>query len=194
MANTSSKAKPLQTFAISYGFMGGKRHAKKLNKRLLAAGFEPANIDHADMIIAHSAGCWLIPEGVAPRLVLYIGMPLAQAKPREAWLEANLKSFHNGLLPGLHVKMIDTYYGLRQPLRNLRIVRSAKIAQPVIITNAQAVFIAHRYDPWTRSDSLQNYIDSQDWAFIDLPGSHGTIWEKPELFVEVIKYYARLLA
>src|SRR5438270_6473496 len=114
---------------------------------------------------------------MVPKLIIYIGMPLAQARPREAWLAANLASFKRGyILASLRTRMKTFYYGIRQPKRNINIIRMAKAARPVILPKAAAVFIINQHDPWPKSEELQQYIDVRDWEFINMPGTHDDVW------------------
>jgi hypothetical protein len=195
MASTVSKPKALR-FAVIHGLTGGPIHSRKLNRLLRQAGFKPTKqADSADIIIAHSAGCWLIPTSAKPKLVLYVGMPLAQTNPRRTWLAANAAMFKSrDIIQALKVRLKNTYYSVRQPRRNLRIIRMAKIAQPVILPNAKGVFIANQHDPWPKSDKLQNHLDEYDWAFLSMKGFHDDIWQHPEYYVAIINHYAKLLA
>ena len=192
MASTDLKSKTLDSFAISYGFCEGPRHAKKLNSLLNHAGYLSKPLNEADIIIAHSAGCWLIPNNIKPRLVIYVGMPLSSNY--KTLLSANRNSLREGVHHNARVKLNNAYHGLRQPIRQLKIVRNFKSAKPVFFPNSHAVFIANRHDTWPRSEKLQSYLNNHSWSFISLPGVHDDIWIHPERYVGIINYYARLLA
>lgn len=193
MARTASP----KTYAISYGLAGGPAHSRQLRKLLGAAGFRRAPLHKADIVIAHSAGCWLLPTDLKPTLVIYVGMPLAVENPRQTWSTATrLGARHSPVRHTVNNRLKNTYYQLLQPRRNIEIIRMAKHAQPVIFPGVrQAVFIANRHDPWPgNAGFLQNFAKNADWAFVGLPGTHDDIWGRPERYVEVIKHYARLLA
>ncbi len=195
MANTASSKQPL-SYAFSYGFAGGPLHARKFKHLMHLSGYAHSQLPQAaDIIIAHSAGCWLIPKDCRPKLIMYVGMPLAQLRPLQSLLAANqlaLRPVH--LLHTLGTKAKATYYGLRQPRRNLKIVRMTKTAKPVIMPNIPAIFIANQHDPWPKSAKLKDYLNTQVWAFISLFGTHDDIWEHSERYVAIINHYARLLA
>jgi hypothetical protein len=193
MAAMSSSTKNSLSFALSYGLTGGPMHARKLKKLLKKAGHSQTSITKADIIIAHSAGCWLIPADVNPRIILYIGMPLAQAKLGQTWRRATSSSLRSGVRQSLQVKLKSSYYSVRQPRRNLDIMRMARTAQPRILPQVPGVFIANRHDPWPHAEQLQSYLHTQQWSFIHLPGSHDDIWEHPERYMPIIIHYARLL-
>lgn len=202
MVHTTSQTKPL-TFAVSYGFLGGPAHSRKLRQLLSAKGYDcTADLEHADIILAHSAGCFLIPKQAKPKLVVYVGMPLAQAQLPAAFVKAN----HSSIVSALHDKaiikvmkitLLSWYYGLRQPKRNWNIIRTIKTAVPTLPPGAAITFITNRYDPWPSGDTLHQYVESKEgrqWVFMSLPGSHDDVWEQPEKYAAIIDYYARLLA
>jgi pimeloyl-ACP methyl ester carboxylesterase len=191
MANTNSKF----SFAISYGLGGGPLHARHLNRLLHKAGFQQTRqLKEADIIIAHSGGCWLIPKTAKPQLVIYVGMCLAQSQPFRTWLAAKaLMRKQSRRARRLSTMIKNVYYNLAQPLRNINMIRQSKTARPIVFPDCPTVFISNRYDPWPRSSQTQEYLDNYDWAFISLSGSHDDIWEHPERYVAIINHYARLL-
>jgi hypothetical protein len=190
MATTSSSP----SFAISYGLVGGKLHSRGLRQSLLRAGFSSTSKQKADIIIAHSAGCWLIPKNAKPKLIIYVGMPLANDEPKETWKKAVASGFsNNSWQRSAKIASKNAFYGISQPKRNLGIIRKAAQAKPVVFPNVPAVFVANHYDPWPRSSRLDNYIDRKDWTFISLEGSHDDIWDHPDRYVEIVKRYAKLL-
>jgi hypothetical protein len=157
--------------------MGGPGHSRTFRKLMIQAGFQPTVITMADIILAHSAACWLIPETARPKVVTYVGIRRGQ------------------LMQQLHTRSHNTYYAFRQPIRNFGIMRHPKIAQPVIFPTAQTLFVANRYDPWPRGPSLKTFLTTKPWVFIGMPGSHENIWEDPRNYVTILNHYAkRLLA
>ncbi len=187
------------TYSISYGFLGGSAHSRKLRSTIKGRGLKPAaKIEEADVIIAHSAGCWQIPNNASARLVIFIGMPLAQDNPGKIFRKANA----NGLLAAVSSfqllswtggLFIDLYYAVKQPRHNWAIIRHAGQAKPSILPRASHVFITNRHDPWVQSKQLDQLLESKDWSFIELPGSHGDLWRHPEQYAPIISYYAGLL-
>lgn len=184
------------TFAISYGFMEGHLHGRGLTKGLAKRGFHSSDLDQADIIIAHSAGCGLIPADSKPSLVVYIGMPLHMAKPKRQWAGVTLTSLTKGNpLKDLVTRAKNSYHGVINIRRNIRIMQNPQLGEPALFPGAKAVFIANRYDAWPRGPGLERFVDQKPWAFISLPGTHEDIWENPEKYVDIIEVYAkRLLA
>jgi hypothetical protein len=200
MARTASKPKTELSFAVSYGFLGGPAHSRRLRKLLRQRGYVQAQTaEQADIVIAHSGGCWLIPKSASPKLLVFVGMPLSEAHPHQTFKDARQKNiqafmynFH--LLRGLAIGFYSLYYWLIQPTRNRDIVRRAKTAPDVTSQAETTVFIANRDDPWPHSARLAQYLGNHNWVFLSLPGSHNDIWEYSERYVAIIDHYARLLA
>jgi hypothetical protein len=190
MAATNSRL----SYAICYGFASGPKNGAALQKALEAAGYKLVPIDKADIVIAHSAGCWLLPRDIHPRLVMYVGMPLQQTTPGKTWFEANTK--HNTLSRRqlARSRAIHSYYLVREPRRNVRLIKDAKRLQPSIIENTPTIFIANHHDPWPHAPILETYLETYPWDFISLPGTHNDIWTHPDAYVDIIDHYARLLA
>jgi len=61
---------------ILYGIFEGSWHGKRLRLALSNQGFGISdNSSEADIIIAHSGGCLLIPTDAKARLILLVGLP-----------------------------------------------------------------------------------------------------------------------
>jgi hypothetical protein len=200
MAITGSKNKSALTYDISYGFLGGPAHSRKLRELLAAQGLTPVKPSaEPDIIIAHSGGCWLIPEASLARLVIFIGMPLAHDNPRHIYWQVNRQNVLAAAKGLKLMKLLDgiifnLYYALTQPRRNRAIMRQVRDPRPSILPQASHVFIANQHDPWPASKQLDDLLKTQDWAFIGLPGAHNDIWEHPDRYAAIINHYARLLA
>lgn len=194
MADISSRSRSQLTYAICYGFIGGPLHSRRFDKLMGRAGYAKTKPDQADIVIAHSAGCWLLPDDARPQLVIYVGMPLTMVRGRWKWFKLNLIGLKREPLRGLKIRLVGNYYALAQFRRNLDIFRHPKIGQPIIIDGVPTVFIANKDDAWPVLSDYTAYINEHGWSFLSLPGTHDDIWEHPERYTEIINHYARLLA
>lgn len=194
MANISSPSRQL-SYKISYGLFSGPAHAKRLHRSLQAAGYRLADDNSpADILIAHSAGCWNAHQIAPTRLTVYVGMPTDLSRPFQTWRLAHRNLFRQ--IPTasdrdwfIYIIAHNIIYGLKQPVRNYRIVRQAKRVklQP---PQTKTVLIANQHDVWTQTPGLQKYLQDFDWTFVSLSGSHNTIWQQPDLTVDIINHHA----
>lgn len=61
---------------IGYGGFEGSWHGKKLRSALVDRGFSISrNCSDAEIIIAHSGGCFLVPESNCANIMILVGFP-----------------------------------------------------------------------------------------------------------------------
>lgn len=200
MGGMNSQAKSRLSYFISYGFLGGKPHSKHMRQLLEARGFVPASsMQAADIIVAHSAGCWLLKDFMRAKLILLVGMPLQHGHTARMFMKANKANGqvfwrNHHLWHGMRIFFWSTAYGILQPRRNIRIVHSTNKrtnAFPIFSPKQQVVFVANHFDPWPHSPELRELVASQPFAFLSMPDSHDNIWEMPGYYVEVLEHYAK---
>jgi hypothetical protein len=194
-----SKSSETLSYYIHYGLLGGASQSKQLRSLLKQVGFVLASKSvAADIVIAHSAGCWQIDQAARPKLVVYIGMPLASPNPKTSFrsnfaiLTGCLRNGHP--LRYVAINLWNIYYGTTQFKRNAQIIRHASKSVVRVFPSAQSVMLVNRTDPWPESPKKIELTSKKPWAFVSLPGSHDNIWEEPEKYSEIIEYYAGLLA
>jgi hypothetical protein len=189
------------SYYISYGFINGRAHGKQLRQKLAAAGLrETKNAASADILIAHSAGCWRLPKTHSAQLIMLIGMPLQRGSTTRKFLEASKGNWQTFAANGhttreLRVLFYSLIYMLRQPRRNITIAKTTQRRQQPVpdFAPARVVFVMNRHDPWPKSPELDELLESMPFAYVGLPDSHDNIWEHPERYVNIIKTHARNL-
>lgn len=71
----------MKTVALIHGFAGGKWHTKTFVKELEKAGLKVVgDTSGADVIIAHSTGCYIIPREPKAKLIFLIGIPYCRLR------------------------------------------------------------------------------------------------------------------
>ncbi len=201
MAVINSPIKNLRCY-ISHGFMGGPIHSRGLKAQMERCGYQTVwQAEAADIIVAHSAACWLLPGELKPRLLVLVGAALPQTDLHQTYVTANRNIWRSAraqhrLGRRMRWSLASFMYGLAHPVHNYRIVKltSQPAAELPSFANSQVVFIANQLDPWPHSRALQKVLTRKAWAFISLPGSHENIWEEPEKYSEIVDHYAQLLA
>lgn len=153
----------------------------------------------SDIIIAHSAGCWFLPEESSAKLICLVGMPLPQINLRRTFFQVNRTNVWEHFKSRkphrfIHDSLVNLFYIARHPSHSRSIIRIAQNMPAPHQSTAQYVFIANQYDAWQQSPSLTEYIEKYNWTFISLPGSHNDIWPNADRYVAIIDHYAKLLA
>jgi hypothetical protein len=177
------------TYFISYGFLGGAGHSRRLRRLLTASGYHPAkSMNEADIIIAHSAGCLLLEAHVQAKLILLIGMPLADGPGWRTFIRATQGLVQKHFLKWPPLALSSAFHGLTQLQRSLMIATNIK-KLPLPEHDTHIIFIANRYDPWPKSRQLDELLDKKLWAFASLPGIHDDIYVHPEHYTAIINHY-----
>jgi hypothetical protein len=193
----SSSVKP-RTFAISYGFLGGPGPSRHLRRQLRKAGYTQTGLAKAEIVIGHSAGC-RFEQPLSAKLILLVGMNITDSHPPDVFRIAQRANFRSAkdsrnYIQYMNIGFYSFLYGLIQPRRNRKIVKRSQEEIVIPKSKATIIFIANKNDPWPIRSDMSKYIVDKPWGFLNLPGSHNDIWEHPKRYVEIINYYARLLA
>lgn len=198
MATNTHSNKSQLTYAVSYGLFSGPAHGKRLQAAMKKAGYhEVSRQTDADIIIAHSAGCWQVTPGKTTQLIVYVGMPFALERPLKTWYAATSAMLK--IMPGStdkkwlrYVARHNLAFVFRQPLRNWRIIRNAKKPHRLPM-GIPSILVINEDDVWTHSPAMETHIQKHDWDFVGLPGSHNDIWQHPDRIVAIINHHAKLL-
>lgn len=71
----------MRTVKIQYGIFGGELQGKRLRREIQKAGYAVTkNASAADIILAHSAGCFWLPSAPARQKLLLVDPPYWPAK------------------------------------------------------------------------------------------------------------------
>ena len=201
MADTGSGNPP--GYFIVHGFGGGELLSKGLIKGLKAAGFNKSDsAEDAEIVIAHSAGYWLLDDSLKAKIIILVGPALPQHDTRKTYRQANALMWKTAVRDKYVLKRLkwaigSVVYLIKQPKHNRNLARlvshpNENFRPPKA---PQVILIANREDPWPRSELLNKFLEEEPWAFISLPGSHEHIKDDPAAYVAIIEYYAkRLLA
>ncbi len=181
---------------IYYSFLGGKLVSRRYKKLAPKYSFELAQeAAKTDVILAHSAGCWHIPENLKPSVLVLVGMPLHYENMKTAFRTAtrnngHLFIQHRHMLLGLKIFSLSTLYGLFQPRRNYQIMQLVKTVKPfpAFAGAERVIFVADKDDPYPHAPELTEIIqNNSNICFISMPGSHQDIWEYPERYLDLLK-------
>lgn len=190
----STSSKNNLSYAIFYGFVGGPAHSKKLRRQLDDSGLSLASgTENADILIAHSAGCWEIPKKNSAKLIILVGMPLANNQPRKMLFKVNYLTWrtavqHHKFLSSLSgILFKNLFYAIRQPKRNYRIARGSGVKRKLVeYPNAKVLFVVNEHDLWPRVTNLEDLLRSRHYILINMPGAHDDIWENSDNYTKLV--------
>jgi hypothetical protein len=145
--------------------------------------------EQADIIIAHSAGCYMLPETTRAHLILLIGLPLWSNKSLLLRTREKIKGEPKN--SWWYRKMSHNIYSLfSHPLLWLRMKRAYD----------RRTFPSYEQDPvilllHNSNDTYMNAVESQQlalqkgWIFQDIEGLHDDLWVNPKKYLDLINEY-----
>ncbi len=173
--------------SIIYGWSEGKWHSKQLRKRLEASNFTVVN-DHksADIIIAHSGGCFLVPKATSAKYILLIGLPLWENK-----------FIFKSLFEKIKLETKDwwwykkTFYHVVYLLAKishwLRMHRSWR-RKTLPENSASSIFLLRNNDDaFVNAEESQALAKEKGWQYIDVYGQHDDIWVNPKQYTDLLE-------
>ncbi|HSX04908.1 MAG TPA: hypothetical protein VLF69_00325 [Candidatus Saccharimonadales bacterium] len=175
---------------IIYGINEGPFMGRPLVRALEQAGFTiAANPTQADVILAHSGGCFLIPQPNRAKLIVQVGIAYW---PHKLWLASTVrKVYREGKLYFRQHRLREWAHKWLYHVRYsslstaLRMLRSRPINQPWNSTQPQ-VIVRNHHDVYC-SPEIYKVAFRGPRTFLSLPGEHDDCWEHPEPYVRLIQ-------
>jgi len=185
-----------KTVAFIYGFTEGKWHGHRFRKALQDKAYEILyNPRIADVIIAHSAGCYHVPIDLRhDQQVLFINPTYWPGKPL---LFRAFKMFGQLVIAvrlGNH-----PLYQLQKTAHNLwylvwhadsnrdMVKRAKKFELPVEIKHRHTTLVRNQHDPWLTPDLDDLKKLNKNLRIVHMPGWHDHCWEFPEQYLHLIQ-------
>jgi hypothetical protein len=176
------------TVCILYGACEGQRIARRFIVALEASGFvlthDPLT---ADIIFAHSGGCYVVPVRHRAQLILLVGLSGTPgiANLRKAWLD--FRTQHRaGTLKQFATKTFwNALYFWNMP-QNWRMWRGWRRGAQRALTHVVAI---RNRDDRTAPAELAHFHFDHPPALISFPGQHDDCWEHPEPYIHIIQKY-----
>ncbi len=177
---------------IQYGFCEGPKIGRAFESSLKSAGYAlTRNMDDADIVVAHSGGCFVIPNNSDRKLMCMIGLPYSPSKPmvvnmiRKIWLDFKNHEEVRSITWWVNKTFWNGVYFFRMPnnMRMLLGMRSRKwqsCKNVVLIRNTEDVMCTVATDklPFVYAPKIAS-----------LAGQHDDCWIHSDKYVDIIKQY-----
>ena len=172
---------------VAFGWPEGEWHGKQFKEKLEKAGYQITNTpNQADIIVAHSAGCYMLPDSLTAKLILLIGTPNWPGKPlikctlEKVTLEKKNTYWYKKTL--FHV-----IYGICQPRRLLNVYLSYRKKHIPLIKKAKVVAVHNRQDTYMEDATNRKLARERGWSYIDLEGQHDDLWQNHQPYLDLIE-------
>lgn len=172
---------------ISYGFAEGPGNARLMIRLLKEQGFTiTRKLSNADIIIAHSGGCFLIPENGKANFVMLIDLPYWPDKHLGLGLKEKLELEIKDML-WFKKSTVNLLYFIAWPTRwyrmwkgwkNMRIPNTANYASVLAVRNEKDTFM-HPVEG-------EMLAAKHGWETKILSGQHDDLWENPQHYINIL--------
>lgn len=181
--------------AIRYGFTEGTWHGKKFRRMLRERGHQIVQEERlADIVIAHSGGCFDMPPLKESAILMFINPPYWPERPLRRRASDMTRQLARAIRPGN-----QPFYHTHKTARNLGyLVRHARTNHEMMrraitfnladeINHMPTILVRNSNDPWLTPDldGLQQRYPQLRIA--RLPGDHDDCWLHPEPYIHLLE-------
>lgn len=185
---------PDQYVKIQYGIFGGERLGKRLRKALHQAGYRVTkDAKQADIIIAHSAGCFWLPPANPRQQIILIDPPYwpgrtirerAHARTQSNW---HFYKRDYSLCRWLAKNLWGTFYAIFDHQRTRQITRFApNYDLAADIRGRRVILVRNEHDDWLTNDLAPLRVIHPDLRVVHLPGDHEDWYHHPQRYVDLL--------
>lgn len=170
---------------IIYGWPEGSWHGRKLRLALKNAGYHiTSSPKNADIIIAHSGGCFLIPNDVQAKVVLMIDLPYW---PNKSLLSSTMEKIRieTKNLWWYQKMLFDIYYLFTRPVYWMKMSQNWK--NPSFPKNTKIILVRNDEDTYLSPTESQKLASENGWEIKVTSGQHDDLWENPSRYIELIQ-------
>lgn len=172
---------------ISYGFAEGPGNARRMIKFLKQSGFSiTRKLHEADIIIAHSGGCFLIPENGRANIVMMIDLPYWPGKHPRIGFKEKLK-----LEPRdrdwLKKSLINFMYFFAWPNRWYRMYKAwGQVRVPSKANYPSIIAVRDEHDTFMHPIESEALAEKHGWHTHTLRGEHDDLWANPRPYIDIL--------
>ncbi|HET7529241.1 MAG TPA: hypothetical protein VFJ84_03390 [Candidatus Saccharimonadales bacterium] len=187
----------MKTAALIEGFSGGPMHTRQFRSELEKAGYKVIrNRRRADIIIAHSAGIYAVPDDARAHLIMLIGPTYWPGQPLLKRVMRHTKTSRRHYVANfgwgyyLWKKLLEFYYFFRRHnymwlgiLNNNKLAHLQKLMDR---PDQKTIVIRNHSDPFT-SPGIKDLIKGPGVRYFELPGVHDDYVKNARPYIDIIK-------
>lgn len=177
------------------GWSEGRWHLKKF-----AANFNDKfmlwpDASSADIIVAHSSGCYSLPKTDNARLVVLIGPPFWPDRPlivrvgQMVFSDSPKQISRYGPRFWLNLRAHNLLYAIVQPWVHAKAWRQLRVSFEKSLKAHQAILIRNTGDAYC-GPSIKSHVKKfKKIDYYELPGLHEDCWYDSKPFIEIFNSY-----
>jgi hypothetical protein len=177
-----------------YGFAEGRAIGKVLRRELRQAEYINTRFkSRADVLIAHSGGCLLIPKKNKAKLIVLVDPPFWPGKNVVKSILQKIKRDYSHHREVKNVKRLSAKTGHNGRYLLTTAPRTARMRKahrqqrfPEPMKGQKIILIRNLHDPFCSPTIAQELPQAQHYEFQEFAGEHDDIWHYPKKYIELI--------
>jgi hypothetical protein len=184
----------MKTVAILEGWAGGPKLTTKLRKELAVKGFAVSNnLINADIVVAHSTGCYMLPRDIKAKLLIFIDPPYWPGRSIVGrWIDL-LKSDTSLLFNGLTLfdflvkKFWETFYIFAKPSFTWSVIKNQSQLGFLDKHKGMRLVLVRNKDDQFCSPQIKARLSAyNNVRYKELPGDHEDYYSNPAPYIDLI--------
>ena len=184
-----------QKVAVIPGIFSGKHTARPLTKALERAGYKVvSDTAQADIVVAHSAGCFELPAIQPHQKLMLVNPPYWPGRTAQERFHSRMRrNFHfreygYSMQAWLVRNLWGVFYAITEPRRTRRIMRAAPAYDLESVVRGRTVLLVrNEHDDWLTPDLDQLQKANPSLRMAHLPGDHDDINYNPKPYVDLLQ-------
>ncbi len=182
----------MNSVAIVYGWAEGSWQSKLFRKALKAKGLSVTqDLATADIIVAHSAGCYADLGKYQAKQIILIGPPMWPGRTLLGSvvrkLKEDLDTTYSGHWAGWLNKILHNWwYTLTTPKASYEAFGLAPKKLPHAKKGQKILLIRNKLDTFCHPRVAEFISKDRDYKYVQLNGGHDDCWTRPERYIDLI--------
>lgn len=185
-----------KTATILVGFTEGQWHRNRLRTALEKRGYSYVDdTQKADIIFAHSGGCYDVPLDLRPeQLVILINPTYWPGRSIVGRGVVMTGQMLRSMLPGYHPlyhtwktlhNVVYLFVHIGQNLSIVHHVKRYKLDEE--LRHKNTILVRNKNDPWLTPNFRDLQRTHKSLKVVELPGNHEDCWLHPDRYIDLIE-------
>ncbi|MDO8591433.1 MAG: hypothetical protein Q7R60_00710 [bacterium] len=185
----------MKTVAILHGWAGGWWHAREFTQVLNENGLRVIkNASAADVIFAHSTGCYRVPEDNKAELIILQGPPYWPSKSilhrlfMKKGHDIKLRVRDRGILFTVNKFIWEVIYVVIKPGYMFVAVKNHRYLHFLdLLKDKKAILVRNEEDYFCSPEIEEAIKEYKNVRYVSLPGGHDDFMTNPQPYIDLIR-------
>lgn len=184
----------MKTVTILHGWAGGWWHVREFTKALKRAGFRVVkNPSQANVVIAHSTGCYRLNEGSKASLFILLGPPYWPSKSilrRLLLKKGHDTSLHlkdRGVIFAINKSIWEIIYIIIKPSYTFIALKHHRYLHFLDLLEGKRVILIRNEKDYFCSPQIKDAVQKfKNVQYVSLPGGHDDFMINPRPYIDLV--------